>query len=201
MSLSLFRWFNLWGGYCTRLPQKSTACEHRATGSLHVTASVCARRRVNTFSHRPGVEQSYPVCPQMRGCDAHDAEHCESGGVLLATPVFIQLWFEINQLHLFFIVYVLFSCVLFTAEISADWSDGTCRVYFSCLVLNCTTVDPPPSYPSPHLLHLSALAHSPSSPSILLASFLSELNSVSSSLMQSLHDISLANFFNNGGNE
>lgn len=94
------------GGYpCARRLQKTNTCEHRATGSLHVTAYVCRGRNVQTLSRRPRVRQSNPI-PSLDNtawCTRCWSE-AGGGGPPPDSCFYTVVVWQRNQLHLFFIV-------------------------------------------------------------------------------------------------
>lgn len=108
--------------------KKSTTCEHRAAGSLQVTAHVfwsreCTNPRSQTLeSCRPA-----PSRLQMWRYDVPDADSSsEAGGVFHITPVFIRLWYdrETNCTYFsLFMSFFFFPCMFSTAATTADWSE------------------------------------------------------------------------------
>ena len=174
------------GYYPDLLPQKSPTRQLRANGSLHVTADCfLAWRRVHTPQSQT---QGQTVLP-------HPVSRCVrrwlcvggwGGGVLPPSFYTVVVW-QTNHLHLFhfssypcFFMYGFFYWWLVRNNTSCLF-----LLPFRLLLLppllssqNLTVVPPPknPCLPSPTLLHSSAFALSPSSPSIPLVSFLSQLN-------------------------
>lgn len=125
------------GGYpCARRLQKTNTCEHRATGSLHVTAYVCRGRNVQTLSRRPRVRQSNPI-PSLDNTAWCTRCWSEAGGGGSSTRLLFLYSCGMTEKPIALIFHCLsfFSCLFSTAATTADWSEIICLVYFNCLSL------------------------------------------------------------------
>lgn len=115
------------GGYpCARRLQKTNTCEHRATGSLHVTAYVCRGRNVQTLNRRPRVRLSNPI-PSL------DVTRLGSPSTRLL--FLYSCGMTEKPIALIFHCLSFSSCLFSTAATTADWSEIICLVYFNCLSL------------------------------------------------------------------